>query len=125
MRRLRRVALVGVGLIGGSLAMGLRRASGLAAQITGFDRDRDALARATELGAIDSVAESVSEAARGAQLVVVAVPVRAIGPVLHDVALALDREAVITDVGSTKADVVATARSELRERFPRFVPGHP
>jgi prephenate dehydrogenase len=55
----------------------------------------------------------------------VAVPVRAIGPVLHDVALALDADAVVTDAGSTKAEVVRLARAELRERFPRFVPGHP
>jgi prephenate dehydrogenase len=57
--------------------------------------------------------------------VLVAVPVRAIGPVLHDVGLAMDPSAVVTDVGSTKTDVLRTAREELRERFPRFVPGHP
>jgi prephenate dehydrogenase len=51
--------------------------------------------------------------------------VRAIGPVLHDVALAMQPGVVVTDVGSTKADVVRTAREELRERFARFVPGHP
>jgi prephenate dehydrogenase len=57
--------------------------------------------------------------------VVVAVPVRAIGPVLHDVALALSPEAVVTDVGSTKTDVTRIAREELRALFPRFVPAHP
>jgi prephenate dehydrogenase len=56
---------------------------------------------------------------------VVAVPVRAIGPVLHDIALALEPGAVVTDVGSTKEDVTAAARAELRQHFPRFVPGHP
>jgi prephenate dehydrogenase len=55
----------------------------------------------------------------------VAVPVRAIGPVLHDVALSLDPGAVVTDAGSTKGDVARIAREELRALFPRFVPGHP
>ena len=124
MRRLKSLAVIGVGLIGGSLALALKRA-GAVNSITGYDRDSAALERATALGVIDVAAASVTEAARGADLVVVAVPVRAIGPVLHDVALAMDATTVVTDVGSTKAAVVATARGELRERFARFVPGHP
>ncbi|HXF77862.1 MAG TPA: prephenate dehydrogenase/arogenate dehydrogenase family protein [Usitatibacter sp.] len=124
MRRLKSVAIVGVGLIGGSFALALRRA-GLAGAIAGFDRDAGALQRAIEMGVIDRAAESASDAARGADLVMVAVPVRAIGSVLHDVALTLDAGAVVTDAGSTKAEVVRLARAELRERFPRFVPGHP
>ena len=124
MKRLKKVAVVGVGLIGGSFAMGLRRA-GAVGSIIGVDRDPAALERAIELGVIDTAAESASEAARGADLVVVAVPVRAIGTVLHDVALAMDATTVVTDVGSTKTDVVRTAREELRGRFPRFVAGHP
>jgi len=123
-RRLRKVAVIGVGLMGGSLAIALRR-GGYAGQVVGFDRDRSALERATKLQVIDQVAESVSEATRGAELVVVAVPVKAIGSVLHDVGLALDSAAVVTDVGSTKVEVIETARHELRERFARFVPGHP
>lgn len=124
MRRFRKVALIGAGLIGGSFAMALRRA-GAAASIVGVDRDAQAVERATALGVIDTAAESASEAARGADLVIVAVPVRAVGGVLHDVGLALDAGAVVTDVGSTKSDIVRTARAELRARFPRFVPGHP
>jgi prephenate dehydrogenase len=123
-KRLRKTAVIGVGLIGGSFALALRRA-GFAGPITGYDRDPAALERAAALHVIDSIAESVSEAARGAELVIVAVPVRAIGSVLHDVGLALDSAAVVTDVGSTKAEVVEIARQELRERFPRFVPAHP
>jgi prephenate dehydrogenase len=124
MRRFKRVAVVGVGLIGGSFAGALRR-SGAAAAITGFDRDGSALERAISLGVIDAAADSVREAVRGAELIIVAVPVRAIGPVLRDVALGMDATAVVTDVGSTKGDVLQTARQELRERFARFVPGHP
>ena len=124
MRRLKRVALIGVGLIGGSFALALRRA-GSATTIVGVDRDVQALERGTALGVIDTAAESVSEATQDADLVIVAVPVRAVGPVLHDVALALAPHATVTDVGSTKSEVVEIAREELRTHFPRFVPGHP
>ena len=124
MRRLKRVAIVGVGLIGGSFALALRRA-GVVATLVGVDRNAQALERAAALGVIDTAAESVSDAASGADLVVIAVPVRAIGPVLHDVALAMEPHAVVTDVGSTKGDVIAAARGELRAHFARFVAGHP
>jgi prephenate dehydrogenase len=124
MRRLKSLGLVGVGLIGGSFVAALKRA-GLPARVRGFDRDGAALERAVQLGVIDEAADSPSDAARGAELVVVAVPVRAIGPVLHDVALTLSPDAVVTDVGSTKSEVVREARGELRERFARFVPAHP
>ncbi len=124
MRRLKRVAIVGVGLIGGSFAAALRRA-GVVATLVGVDRNAQALERAAALGVIDTAAESVSDATAGADLVVVSVPVRAMAPVLHDVALALDPAAVVTDVGSTKEDVTRAARAELRGLFPRFVPGHP
>lgn len=124
MRRLKRVAIVGVGLIGGSFAAALRRA-GAVATIVGVDRNPQALERAAALGVIDTAAESVSDAAAGADLVVVAVPVRAIAPVLHDVGLSLEPGAVVTDVGSTKEEVTRAARAELRGHFARFVPGHP
>jgi prephenate dehydrogenase len=124
MRRLKTIGLVGVGLIGGSFAAALKRA-GWSARIRGYDRDARSLERAVELGVIDEAADSVSDAARGAELVIVAVPVRAIAGVLHDVAPALGPEAVVTDVGSTKTEVVREARAELRERFVRFVPAHP
>ena len=124
MRRVKRLAVIGVGLVGGSLALALRRA-GAVASVAGYDRDPEALARAAGLGVIDTAAASASEAAKGADLVVVAVPVRSIGPVLHDVALAMDAQSVVTDVGSTKGEVMAVAKEELRDRFPRFVPGHP
>ena len=124
MRRLKRLAVIGVGLIGGSFALALRRA-GAVGSIVGVDREAQALERALALGAIDTTAGSVSEAAKGADLVMIAVPVRSIGPVLHDVALALDPGAVVTDAGSTKGEVTRIAREELRALFPRFVPGHP
>ncbi|MGZ5035878.1 MAG: prephenate dehydrogenase [Usitatibacter sp.] len=124
MRRLKTLAVIGVGLVGGSFAMALRRA-GAVTSVVGYDRDPAAMQRATELGVIDTAAGSVSEAAKGADFVLVAVPVRASAAVLHDIGLSMDPATIVSDVGSTKAEVVATARAELRERFPRFVPGHP
>jgi prephenate dehydrogenase len=124
MRRLKTLAVIGAGLIGGSFAMALRRA-GAVTNVVGFDRDARAMERATELGVIDTAADSVSGAVRGADLIVVAVPVRASAAVLRDIGPAMDAGAVVTDVGSTKGEVVRTAAGELRERFARFVPGHP
>ena len=124
MRKVKTLAVVGVGLIGGSFALAARRA-GITANIVGYDRDGAGLERATELGVIDTAAESVSDCARGADLVMVAVPVRALGPVLHDLGMALEPGSVITDAGSTKAEITRLAKEELRERFDRFVPGHP
>jgi len=123
-RRLKNIAVVGVGLIGGSFALGLRRA-GAVARIVGTDRDTQALERAAALGVIDTAAHSIADAVAGAELVFVAVPVRAMGPVLHDIERVLGPDAVVTDAGSTKSDVVRTAREELKDKFARFVPGHP
>jgi prephenate dehydrogenase len=123
-RRLKNIAIVGVGLIGGSFALALRRA-GAVARIIGADRDTQALERAAALGVIDTAAHSITEAVSGADLVFVAVPVRAMGPVLHDIERGLGPETVVTDAGSTKSDVLRTARAELHDKFPRFVPGHP
>ena len=124
MRKLKSMAVVGVGLIGGSFALAARRA-GAVANVVGYDRDPSALQRAIELGVIDTAAESVTDCARGAELVMVAVPVRALGPVLHDLGMALAPDAVITDAGSTKAEITKLAKEELRDLYERFVPGHP
>ncbi|MBK8323725.1 MAG: prephenate dehydrogenase/arogenate dehydrogenase family protein [Betaproteobacteria bacterium] len=121
---MKNIAVVGVGLIGGSFALGLRRA-GAVARIVGTDRDTQALERAAALGVIDTAAHSIADAVAGAELVFVAVPVRAMGPVLHDIERVLGPDAVVTDAGSTKSDVVRTAREELKDKFARFVPGHP
>jgi len=120
----RRVAIIGVGLIGGSLARALKRA-GCRAEIIGYGRNHLNLQRAVELGVIDRFETSVALAIEGADMVVVAVPVGAIGDMLGEVALNLDPEAVVTDVGSAKAGVINDARSALGAKLPSFVPGHP
>ncbi|PIE23966.1 MAG: bifunctional prephenate dehydrogenase/3-phosphoshikimate 1-carboxyvinyltransferase [Neptuniibacter caesariensis] len=116
--------IIGLGLIGGSLAKALKlnRRFG---QITGYDRNPDEVLAGLELGVIDSVATSLADAASEADLVVLAVPVKAMETVLVDIAPFVAEDTLITDVGSTKANVVNTARRVFKQIPPGFVPGHP
>ena len=119
-----KVVIVGVGLIGGSFALALRQA-GMAQTIVGLGRSANVMARALELGIIDAVAESPAAAMHGADMVLVAAPVAQTGPVLASLLPYLEAQTIITDAGSTKCDVVASARAALGERVAQFVPGHP
>ncbi|MGZ5203142.1 MAG: prephenate dehydrogenase, partial [Telluria sp.] len=119
-----KVVIVGVGLIGGSFALGLK-AAGAARHIVGIGRSREVMARALELGLVDEVTESAQDAMRGADLVLVAAPVAQTGRILESLLPWLEPQAVITDAGSTKSDVVAAARTVMKERIAQFVPGHP
>jgi prephenate dehydrogenase len=118
-----RIALIGTGHIGGSLALALR-AAGTARQVIGYDADAGRAQAAQARGVIDQVAPSAEAAVEDAGLVVLAVPVRAMGPVLARIAPALASGCNVTDVGSTKASVLAHAQASLREPG-RFVGGHP
>jgi prephenate dehydrogenase len=119
-----RIALIGVGMIGGSL-LGAWRQAGLVTRATGYDIDPRAVAAARALGLLDAGAASVAEAAADAQFVLVATPVGAMRRVFAQLAPALAPDAWLADVGSTKGDVIADARAELGAAFPRFVPAHP
>lgn len=119
-----RVAVLGVGLIGGSCALAWKRA-GCVASIVGVGRSRANLERALQLGVIDEIAPTVAEAVRGADVVLITTPVGQFGPLLTEAGAALGPSAIITDGGSTKQDVVAAARAALGPRMPRFVPAHP
>ena len=119
-----RLALIGVGLIGGSFAKALRTAGKVDA-VVGFDSQVEALARAVELGVIDERATSAEEAVEQANLIVIATPVGSTRDILRAIASHLQDAAVVTDVGSTKASVITEARRELGAAFERFVPGHP
>jgi len=119
-----KVVVVGVGLIGGSFALALKKA-GAARQIVGMGRSQEAMARALELGIVDSVTESPEEAMAGADLVLLAAPVAQTGPILASLAPYLDIGTVVTDAGSTKSDVVASARAALGGKVRQFVPAHP
>jgi prephenate dehydrogenase len=118
-----KVAIVGVGLIGGSFALALRRA-GRVKEIIGVGRSRANLDRARARGVIDRDA-NLAEAVRGVDLVFLSMPVGATGAVLNAIAPHLGPGTVVTDAGSTKRDVVEAARAALAAGFPRFVPGHP
>jgi prephenate dehydrogenase len=119
-----KVVIVGVGLIGGSFALALKKA-GAAQSIVGMGRSPEALARALELGIIDAATDSPQQAMRGADLVLVAAPVAQTGTILASLLPWLEQGTVVTDAGSTKSDVVAAARAALGERVRQFVPGHP
>ncbi len=119
-----RLALIGVGLIGGSFAKALREARKLD-RVVGFDIDAEALRRAAELHVIDECAPSAAKAVDQADLVLIAVPVGSVQQVFRDIASNLSKTAIVTDVSSTKASVVDHARRELGAAFARFVPGHP
>jgi prephenate dehydrogenase len=119
-----KVVIVGVGLIGGSFALALKKA-GAANTIVGMGRSPQVMARALELGIVDAVTDSPEEAMRGADLVLLAAPVAQTGPILASLLPWLERGAIVTDAGSTKMDVVAAARAALGERIGQFVPGHP
>lgn len=119
-----RLAIIGVGLIGGSLASALRR-RGLVGEVVGCGRDARNLQQGVALGVLDHYTHDPAAAAAGADMVVVAVTLGATRAILERIAPALDAASIVTDVGSTKASVVADARFALGKHFPRFVPGHP
>ena len=119
-----KLTIIGVGLIGGSFARALRHA-GLVGRVTGCGRDLANLKTAFELGVIDDYSIDVAEAVHDADLVVVAVPLMAMGKIFAAMRPALAPHALITDVGSVKACVIEAARENLGEHFPRFVAGHP
>jgi len=117
-----KLAVIGVGLIGGSFALALKQAK-VASHVVGVGRNPANLKLALERGAIDSIAADPAAAARGADLVLLATPVSHYPKILS--ALSLHSTAIVTDAGSTKRDVVAAARNALKEKIAQFVPGHP
>ncbi len=119
-----RLVIVGVGLIGGSFALALRQA-GQVRHIVGVGRSQANLRTALERGVIDEIADSAASAVRGADLVLLALPVGAMPALLREIAPHLSSDCIVTDAGSTKQDVVAAAKAGLAEKFKQFVPGHP
>ena len=116
-----RLAVIGVGLIGGSFALALKAAKAVE-HVVGVGRNSANLELARSRGIIDAVAADPAAAARHADLVLVAAPV---GQYARIFSALMSTKAVITDGGSTKRDVVATARKAFGANLARFVPGHP
>jgi len=119
-----RLAVIGVGLIGGSFALALKQAK-LASHVVGAGRNAANLKLALERGVIDAVAADPAAAAREADAVLVATPVAQSAPIFTAIAGALKHSAIVTDAGSTKRDVIAAARAALGAKIGQFVPGHP
>ena len=118
------LGVIGCGLMGGSFALALRQA-GQVHRIVGHSRARASAERARALGVIDEVADTPAQAARGSDLVLLALPVSATGAVLATLRDALEPQALCMDVGSTKRDVVQAAAVALGDRLHQFVPAHP
>lgn len=121
---IKKLAVIGVGLIGGSLARALRE-GGHVGEVVGFGRSLGNLETAADLGVIDRAEVSVAETVRDADMIVVAVPVGRMEGIFSQLATGMMDGAVVTDVGSVKRAVVAMARTALGVRCSAFVPGHP
>lgn len=119
-----RVGIIGLGLIGGSIGLALKRAGLKDVHIVGTARTRETVQRAKKLGAIDEEARTAADAVRDARLVIVAAPILATRAVFEEIAPALTPGAVVTDVGSTKGNVMRWANELLPEGV-HFVGGHP
>lgn len=118
-----RVALVGLGLIASSMAHAIRW-KGLAAEIVGHAKSPESRATALEIGLCDRVCDTAAEAVKGADLVVLAVPVGAMGDIAAEIAPHLAAGATVTDVGSVKQAVIEAVAPHIPEGV-HFIPGHP
>ncbi|MDY6961094.1 MAG: prephenate dehydrogenase/arogenate dehydrogenase family protein, partial [Pseudomonadota bacterium] len=118
-----RIALIGIGLIGSSIARDVK-ALGLAKEVVISTRSAETLRRAEELQLGTSYTASAAEAVKGADLVIVSVPVGASEEVARQIAATLKPGAIVTDVGSTKASVIAQMAPHMPEGV-HFIPGHP
>ena len=119
---LNRVVIIGVGLIGGSFALALKRA-GFVREIGGIGRDPEAIQRALDLSIIDL--SMGPRALREDDVVMIAAPVAQTRTILQSILPYLSPSTIVTDAGSTKSDVVAAAREVMGDRIGQFIPGHP
>ena len=121
---IKRLAVIGVGLIGGSLSLALKKA-GVVGEVVGYSRTESARDEALDLGIIDRAASSIADAVKDADMIFLAVPMAAMESVLIELAEHIKHDAIITDGGSAKGQLVDIARRVLADKFSQFVPGHP
>jgi prephenate dehydrogenase len=119
-----KVALIGCGLMGGSFALAARNA-GWAPHIVGYSASESSRLKALSMGVIDLAVDNMAEAVAEADLVLLAVPVKATAACFQAIAPALKTDALLMDVGSTKSDIVAAALNTLGNKLHCFVPVHP
>lgn len=120
----RKVAIIGVGLLGGSLGLALRQRR-LAECVHGYVRRDTSLAECRAAGAVDDVRTDLSAVVSGAELVVLCTPIGQMGALLAEACADLDPGVIVTDVGSVKAGVVAEAEPLCRQASARFIGSHP
>ena len=119
-----KLAVIGVGLIGGSFALALKQAKTVS-HVVGVGRNAANLKLARERGIIDSIAADPGAAARDADLVLISAPVAQFASILENLSGSLGPKTLVTDGGSTKRDVIAAARKALGKKIGQFVPAHP
>ncbi|MES2579029.1 MAG: prephenate dehydrogenase/arogenate dehydrogenase family protein [Pseudomonadota bacterium] len=121
---MKKLVIFGVGLIGGSVALALKKAR-FTSHIVGVGRTKSSLDEALKLGVIDSAETDISMALDGADLVLIAAPVAQTTAILQSIKPHLNKQTIITDAGSTKGDVLAAAHTVLGTQFNQFVGSHP
>ncbi len=121
---LRKIVIFGVGLIGGSFALALRKA-GAVGEVVGFGRSAATLEQARQLGILDHIGRDEAHEVDNADIVLVATPVAQMADIFARIAPHLGAHTLVTDGGSTKGDVVAAARANLGNKLEQFVPAHP
>ena len=121
---MKKVIIFGVGLIGGSFALALRKA-GAVSEVVGFGRSTATLEQARQLGILDRIGQDVDAEVGDADLILLATPVGQMAELMGRIAPHLGTHTLITDGGSTKCDVVAAARVSLGNKLAQFVPAHP
>ncbi len=119
-----KIAIIGVGLIGGSLACALKEINAIAS-VSGYGRDENNLKKAVTLGVIDTYSLNIEEVVSDADIVVLATPLSTADKLFSAMSASLKETAIVTDVGSAKSTIVKSARENLGDIFARFVPGHP
>lgn len=119
-----KVVIFGVGLIGGSFSLALRKA-GMVTEVVGFGRSQATLDEARRLGIIDRIGSDVAREVRDADIVLLATPVAQMADIFTRIAPHLGPNTLVTDGGSTKGDVVAAARAKLGDKLAQFIPAHP
>lgn len=120
----KKIVIFGVGLIGGSFALALRKA-GVVGEVVGFGRSQATLDEAKRLGILDRIGSDVAREVSDADLVLLATPVAQMSAIFARIAPHLGSQTLVTDGGSTKCDVVAAARAQLGNKIAQFIPGHP
>jgi len=120
----KKIVVFGVGLVGGSFALALRKANAVD-EVVGFGRSAATLEQAIKLHILDRIGEDAAREVRDADLVLIATPVAQMADIFARIAPHLGAQTLVTDGGSTKGDVVAAARAHLGGKIAQFVPAHP